>query len=139
MPTSQNASIDFLVPVSIGEVVDKITILRIKQQEILDPAKLINIKSELTALEQSYHDHAGTPSELVRNLTGELQSINQKLWHIEDDLRDLERSQNFGNEFVELARAVYFTNDERARLKREINIALGSTLFEEKSYAAYTQ
>lgn len=128
----------FLVPVSIGEVVDKITILRIKQAEIRDPAKLANVEKELSALEASYRDHVGTPSAEVQALTDELQTVNRALWDIEDDIRDCERQGDFGAEFIRLARAVYVTNDSRARLKKEINIALGSALVEEKSYQDYT-
>lgn len=128
----------FLVPVSVGEVVDKITILRIKQAEIRDPAKLANVEKELAALEASYRDHVGTPSEEVRRLTEALQAINRDLWQIEDDIRDCERLGDFGPRFIRLARAVYVTNDERARLKKDINLALGSALVEEKSYQDYT-
>lgn len=128
----------FLVPVSVGEVVDKITILRIKQAEIRDPAKLANVEKELAALEASYRDHVGAPSDEVQRLTAALQAINRELWQIEDDIRDCERLDDFGPSFIRLARAVYVTNDERARLKREINLALGSALVEEKSYQDYT-
>lgn len=128
----------FLVPVSIGEVVDKITILRIKQAEIRDPAKLANVERELTALEASYRAHVGEPPAVVQDLTAALQAVNGTLWVIEDDIRDCERRGDFGAEFIRLARAVYVTNDERARLKKEINLALGSALVEEKSYQDYT-
>lgn len=128
----------FLVPVSIGEVVDKITILRIKQAEIRDPARRANVETELAALEASYRDHVGLPPAEVQALTDELQAINRALWDIEDDIRDCERRGDFGAEFIRLARAVYVTNDNRARLKKEINIALGSALVEEKSYQDYT-
>lgn len=137
MSTHKVATTEFLAPVSIGEAVDKITILRIKQAEIRDESKLANVGKELSALQAIYLNHVGTISEAVEALTAELQSVNQKLWVIEDDIRDCERNQDFGPNFVELARAVYFTNDERARLKREINVALGSELVEEKSYADY--
>lgn len=128
----------FLVPVSIGEVVDKITILRLKQAAIRDPARLANVERELTALEASYRAHVGEPPAVVIDLTAALQTVNGTLWVIEDDIRDCERRGDFGAEFIRLARAVYVTNDERARLKKEINLALGSALVEEKSYQDYT-
>jgi len=129
---------DFLVPVSIGEVVDKITILRIKSGEIKDPTKLENVRNELAALEKAYLDYVGEIPDQVADLTAELQKINKQLWIIEDDIRDCERDRKFESEFIRLARAVYVTNDERARLKKEINIALGSTFVEEKSYKDYS-
>lgn len=127
----------FLVPVSVGEVVDKITILQIKEREISDPAKLANVREELRVLRDAYRGHVGEPGTQVEDLTARLLEVNRKLWDIEDDIRDCERARDFGEKFVALARAVYFTNDERARLKREINVALGSRLVEEKSYADY--
>lgn len=130
-------STDFLVPVSIGEVVDKITILRIKAQEIKDADKLQNIGKELSSLERAYLDYVGEVPAIVAELTESLQSVNKSLWVIEDDIRECERNKDFGDEFIRLARAVYVTNDERARLKREINVALGSTFIEEKSYKDY--
>lgn len=130
-------STDFLVPVSIGEVVDKITILRIKAQEIKDADKLQNIGKELSSLERAYLDYIGEVPAIVAELTESLQSVNKSLWVIEDDIRECERNKDFGDEFIRLARAVYVTNDERARLKREINVALGSTFIEEKSYKDY--
>lgn len=129
---------DFLVPVSIGEVVDKITILRIKSEEIKDPAKLDNIRHELAALEKAYLDYVGKIPDEVAELTAELHKVNKQLWVIEDDIRDCERDKIFESEFIRLARAVYVTNDERARLKKEINIALGSKFVEEKSYKDYS-
>ena len=137
--TSASASSEMLlVPTSIGEVADKITILRIKEKNISDEAKLVNIRKELQALERTYLDFVGTVPAEVEELTNQLQEVNGKLWVIEDDIRDRERAGDFGKTFIELARAVYFTNDERARLKREINVALGSALVEEKSYQSYT-
>jgi hypothetical protein len=127
----------FFVPVSIGEVVDKITILRIKEEKIRDEAKLRNIRDELRELEACYHSHVGEVSPTVASLTQSLLEINRKLWTIEDDIRECERRKDFGETFIQLARAVYFTNDDRARVKREINVALGSRFIEEKSYADY--
>lgn len=125
-----------LVPVSWGEVIDKITILEIKDERLADAAKRANVRRELDELvavrEREFPGHAG-----LAELAAELKAINEKLWVIEDDIRDCERSKDFGGEFVRLARAVYFTNDERAQVKRRINDLLGSALVEEKSYAPY--
>ena len=136
--TSSAASTEMLTPVSIGEVVDKITILRIKSARIKDPAKLVNVHAELGALDSVFVQHFPDLSQDVVASIAELQAINEKLWVIEDDIRDCERAQDFSAKFIELARAVYFTNDERARVKKVINLALGSTYVEEKSYADYT-
>lgn len=124
------------VPVSIGEVIDKITILEIKQERIPDPAKLDNIRRELTMLKAVVQAEIKT-SKALEALHAKLKGINEELWQIEDDIRDKERAKSFDDEFVRLARAVYVTNDQRAAAKREINELLGSTLVEEKSYAAY--
>ena len=125
-----------LVPVSWGEVIDKITILEIKAERLSDAAKLANVTKELNELaavrEREFPGHAALAA-----LAAELKAINEKLWVIEDDIRDCERAKDFGAKFVELARAVYFTNDERAQAKRRINDLLGSALVEEKSYAPY--
>jgi len=124
------------VPVSWGELVDKITILQIKSERITDKAKLFNIHKELEELTRTASEAVTFPPAVVA-LQQQLKEVNEKLWVIEDDIRDCERNKNFGARFIELARAVYFTNDERFRVKREINDALGSALTEEKSYAAY--
>ncbi|RAU23863.1 hypothetical protein CU669_01945 [Paramagnetospirillum kuznetsovii] len=125
-----------LVPVSWGEIIDKITILEIKAERLADAAKLANVNKELGELvavrEREFPAHAGLAA-----LSAELKAINEKLWVIEDDIRDCERAKDFGAKFVELARAVYFTNDERAAAKRKVNDLLGSALVEEKSYAPY--
>lgn len=125
-----------LVPTSWGEVIDKITILEIKAERLTDAAKLANVtkeRDELVAVREAHFaGHAGLAA-----LAAELKAINEKLWVIEDDIRDCERAKDFGAKFVELARAVYFTNDERAAVKRKINDLLGSALVEEKSYAPY--
>ena len=118
------------VPVSVGEVIDKITILEIKTERITDPAKLQNVKNELDALrpiEAEYDDIAFYKKRL--------KAINESLWDIEDAIREKEREQSFGEEFIRLARAVYFSNDKRAAVKKQINTAVGSNLIEEKSYA----
>lgn len=124
------------VPVSWGELVDKITILQIKSERITDKAKLANIHKELEELTRTATAAVTFPPAVVA-LQQQLKDVNEKLWVIEDDIRDCERNKDFGAKFIELARAVYFTNDERFRVKREINDALGSALTEEKSYAAY--
>ena len=124
------------VEISPGELIDKITILEIKLERISDGAKLANVRIEHKTLSQSRDQHMAPSAELDR-LTSELKAINEMLWQIEDDIRDCERNGNVGPTFIELARSVYIRNDTRARLKREINELLGSSLVEEKSYAAY--
>lgn len=124
------------VPVSWGELLDKITILEIKQARIADPAKQINIGRELEALRQVCRAH-GDLTPAVRPLVDELRQINSELWDIEDEIRDCERRQDFGSRFVALARAVYITNDRRSVVKRRLNDQLGSELVEEKSYQDY--
>ena len=127
---------EILVPVSFGELLDKIAILQIKSERMTDPAKLANVRKELEALERTWMAHPAAGNDIVR-LRGELKAVNERLWKIEDDIRDEERAQRFGDEFIRLARAVYFENDERARIKRDINTALGSAYVEEKSYQDY--
>lgn len=124
------------VPVSCGELFDKITILEIKMENMTDKAKLANVARELEELCKT-RDKAIVIPPTLPPLVTELKAINQKLWGIEDDIRECERQKDFGPKFVELARAVYFTNDDRMRVKRQINDVLGSSLVEEKSYAAY--
>lgn len=125
---------EVLVPVSVGELVDKITILRIKEREIRDPSKLNNVKRELTALLEVCAGKKIDPRDI---LAVELESVNARLWQIEDEIRDEERAKRFGAKFVELARAVYVTNDERFLVKAKINAKYGSLLREEKSYQPY--
>ena len=127
---------EILVPVSFGELLDKIAILQIKSERMTDPAKLANVRKELEALERTWMTHPAAGNDIVR-LRGELKAVNERLWKIEDDIRDEERAQRFGEEFIRLARAVYFENDERARIKKDINVALGSAYVEEKSYQDY--
>jgi hypothetical protein len=127
---------DILVPVSPGELVDKITILRIKAARIGDAQKLHNVRVELDALESIWRN-CGAPISTVADDEAALQKVNEALWDIEDRIRDKERDRLFDAEFIELARAVYVTNDERAAIKKRINLALGSRLVEEKSYAQY--
>ncbi len=124
------------VPVSPGELLDKITILRIKSRRMTDAPKLANVRLELDALESlwSSSDYAGIDVERDVNA---LLAVNERLWSIEDDIRDKERAQDFGADFIRLARAVYIENDERAAIKRRLNLKLGSALIEEKSYREY--
>jgi len=124
------------VEASFGEFLDKITILEIKAERISDSAKLENINRELTLLRNSWAAHPASKTDISDEMA-RLKAINEKLWEIEDDIRDKERNKAFDQEFIELARAVYFTNDERAAVKRELNLKLGSDLVEEKSYADY--
>jgi hypothetical protein len=129
-------STDILVPISPGELIDKMTILQIKSARMTDAAKVANVRAELTALEKTWRESAFATTNIDEEWAA-LKRINEKLWVVEDDLREKERQKKFDQEFVELARAVYFTNDERAAVKRQINLKLGSKLVEEKSYAAY--
>lgn len=125
------------VPVSFGEVLDKITILEIKSERIADPAKLKNVRLELDELSRTW-DEAVPDQAAIAELRQQLKAVNESLWVIEDDIRDQEAAQDFGPRFIELARAVYVTNDQRAKLKKDINLALGSRFVEEKSYQDYT-
>jgi hypothetical protein len=127
---------EILVPVSFGELLDKIAILQIKSERMADPAKLANVRAELSALERTWMAHPAAGGELAR-LRAELKAVNERLWVIEDDIRLKERAQAFDEEFIRLARAVYFENDTRARIKKDINLALGSAYVEEKSYQDY--
>jgi hypothetical protein len=124
------------VPVSPGELLDKITILRIKSSRMSDAQKLANVRIELKVLEETWGASPYAKSDIAADVNALLQ-VNERLWVIEDDIRDKERAQTFDSEFVRLARAVYFENDERAAIKRRINLKLGSTIVEEKSYAEY--
>jgi hypothetical protein len=124
------------IEISIGEFFDKITILEIKQERIADQAKLVNINNELDAL-NALLDGLPISRADVENEVSELKAINEKLWVIEDDIRDKESKKSFDQEFIELARAVYFTNDRRSEVKRAINLKLGSDFIEEKSYEEY--
>jgi len=127
---------DILVPLSPGELLDKITILRIKVARIQDAGKLAHVKLELSLLEQTWKDAGGAAHEVAPDERA-LQSVNERLWDIEDRIRDKEARQTFDRDFIELARAVYVCNDERAAIKRRINVQLGSRLVEEKSYKQY--
>jgi Family of unknown function (DUF6165) len=127
---------DILVPVSPGELLDKITILRIKTARILDAAKLANVRLELELLEKTWREAPFGTIDIAREERA-LQEVNERLWDIEDRIRDKEARRTFDREFIELARAVYHSNDERAAIKKRINLALGSRLVEEKSYQHY--
>jgi hypothetical protein len=128
---------NILVPVSPGEVLDKITILEIKSERMTDPEKVANVRVELELLRETWAQ-AVQEDEVVRRLHDALKEINEKLWEIEDDIRDKERVKEFDERFVELARAVYFTNDRRSQVKKELNLHLGSQIIEEKSYQDYS-
>lgn len=122
-----------LVPISIGELLDKITILEIKAEAIADPAKRANVMHELAALDAVRQREVAPRPELA-GLYAELQAVNRRLWRIEDDVRAIEHTGLFDERFIELARSVYRNNDERAALKRRINELTGSEIVEEKSY-----
>jgi aryl carrier-like protein len=124
------------VPVSVGELLDKLSILHIKKANIRDEAKLANVERERIALQKDV-DGLGLDSAQLVDWDARLREVNGKLWDIEDRIRICESEQQFGDEFVQLARAVYKTNDVRAAIKREINEATGSELLEEKSYEEY--
>lgn len=123
------------IEVSHGEIVDKLTILQIKKENINDPSKLDNITTEYNYLLSVVENDLGISTESSEYL--ELSSINKELWVIEDDIRDKERKKEFDDEFIKLAREVYFTNDVRAKIKKEINLKYSSGFVEEKSYQSY--
>lgn len=122
------------IEVSIGEIVDKLSILQIKMENIKDESKLENIRKEYLYLHEIVFSELNISHEEDYN---RILEVNRKLWSIEDDIRDKERDSDFGEVFIELARSVYFTNDERSRIKKEINTKYGSDFVEEKSYQEY--
>ncbi|MBN2171658.1 MAG: hypothetical protein JW819_10110 [Candidatus Krumholzibacteriota bacterium] len=124
------------VEVSAGELLDKITILEIKAERIMDPVKLANVKRELGILRETWAASPLSRADLAAHVA-DLKAVNEALWDIEDGIRALEAGRDFGEAFVHLARAVYRRNDERAAIKRRINLQVGSDLVEEKSYADY--
>ena len=124
------------VPVSFGELLDKISILQIKSERMTDAAKLANVRKELSALERSWMQHPAADDDIAK-LRAQLKAVNERLWDIEDAIRVKEKAGEFDEEFVRLARSVYFENDERAKIKKDINLALGSAYVEEKSYQDY--
>jgi hypothetical protein len=121
------------IEVSNGEIVDKLTIIQIKLERINDKAKLENLKKEFDILSTATKTIISTDDPLYKALY----NVNCELWDIEDHIRDLERSKDFGDDFVQTARSVYFRNDKRSEIKREINLKTSSGLFEEKSYEKY--
>lgn len=128
---------EILVPISPGELLDKITILEIKSERIDDPQKVANVRHELESLSKVW-SHSVTEDKVIAGLHQQLKTINEELWEIEDDIRDEERQNSFGERFIELARAVYVTNDKRAQAKKDVNLHLGSEIVEEKSYQDYS-
>ncbi len=126
------------VEVSVGEFLDKMTILEIKSERIRDAGKLENVRKELALLQKTWQASHLAESNVSEKL-GELKKVNEALWEIEDHIRVKESLGEFDKEFIELARSVYIQNDLRAEVKRELNVALGSDLVEEKSYADYTR
>ena len=127
---------DILVPVSPGELLDKITILRIKSARMADAAKLENVRLELGLLERTWRDSGCGAFDVARDEQA-LQEVNERLWVIEDRIRDKEAARAFDAEFIELARSVYIENDSRAAIKKRVNLAMGSRIVEEKSYKPY--
>jgi hypothetical protein len=124
------------VPVSFGELIDKMTILEIKSERITDADKLANVRRELELLNETWSQSPASNTD-ISDARARLKAVNEKLWDIEDDIRMKEGARAFDAEFIKLARAVYYTNDDRAAIKKEINLALGSELVEEKSYQDY--
>ncbi len=122
-------------PISLGELVDKISILIIKQKNITDETKLDHVKKELDFLQKTLMNYV--KQEEINNYLENLININSKLWNVEDDIRECERKKLFDQTFIDLARRVYFTNDERAKVKNDINKTFGSELVEVKSYEEY--
>ena len=124
------------IPVSIGEILDKNSILEIKSERISDEKKLINVRHELRVLDDELSKLEGL-WESVGDLYGQLKAVNEELWVIEDEIRIKEAKKEFDAIFIDLARSVYVTNDKRANIKKEINLKMGSDLVEEKSYEDY--
>ncbi len=124
------------IPVSVGELVDKITILEIKNKKIKDIKKLSNIKLELKLLNEFFRKKK-LNTKLIKKLKNYLYNVNLKLWNVEDKLRDHEYKNKFNQNFVKLARKVYFLNDKRSKIKKDINESVGSKIIEEKSYKEY--
>ena len=125
-----------LVALSPGELLDKISILEIKSERMTDPHQLAHVRAELSLLHQAW-SRSVVEDESLQALRADLREVNQKLWQIEDDIREKERARKFDQDFIELARSVYFTNDRRAQIKQELNRLLGSGIVEEKSYQPY--
>jgi len=128
--------LQLLAPISVGELIDKITILKIKHKKANDGQKLANIERELNELERTWQQEK-SPDLDISDLFNQLTQVNEKLWAIEDDIRAKEAANAFDDEFIQLARSVYKQNDLRAELKKQINLRSGSTLVEEKLYQEY--
>ena len=126
------------VEVSVGELLDKITILEIKSERIPDPDKLVNVRKELELLKTTWEASPLAATDVAAPVAG-LKAVNEELWEIEDDIRRHEAAADFGDSFVKLARSVYHANDRRAALKKDLNLKCGSTLVEEKSYVDYSR
>ena len=124
------------VDISAGELIDKLTILQIKAERIGDPTKLNNVQIALQHF-SGIRDNALSPSDKLTRLEKRLKALNEKLWDIEDEIRNCKAAKDFGPRFIELARSIYQTNDERANMKKQIDELVGSTLTDEKSYADY--
>lgn len=136
MAQSKQSLSTITVDISPGELLDKISILEIKSARMTDASKLENVRYELALLRKTWEDSVDA-SDSLKDFENELQSVNERLWDIEDAIRVCEANHDFGPRFVELARSVYTTNDRRAEIKREINTMLGSSIVEEKSYTEY--
>ena len=132
-PSKEN----ILIPISPGELLDKITILEIKSERIESAEKKSYVNKELALLNSVWHESVSDDAEL-QSMREELKSINESLWVIEDDIREEERNKRFGDRFIELARSVYVTNDQRSNVKKRVNLHLKSEIVEEKSYKDYT-
>jgi len=126
-----------LIPISPGELLDKITILEIKSERIASAEKKANVNKELEMLNTVWRDSVTEDAEIAA-MRNEMKKINETLWDIEDDIRDEERDKRFEKQFIQLARSVYVTNDQRADVKKRINLYLKSDIVEEKSYQDYT-
>ncbi len=124
------------VELAYGELLDKVTILQIKSERITDKSKLANVNKELALLNKLWEQDKKSSVDIAKEFSA-LKEINEKIWDIEDDIREKERVKGFDDEFIELARSVYYSNDKRAEIKRAINLKLGSELIEEKSYSEY--
>ena len=135
MATSTKGSL--MIEVGTGELIDKITILKIKADRMTDPAKLKNVKHELDVLSHARAENLNQSDELDR-LEDALRKVNEALWVIEDDIRACEAARDFGPKFIELARSVYIQNDKRAAIKKSINERCGSSIIEEKSYTEFS-
>jgi hypothetical protein len=131
-----NEAMPVLIPISWGELIDKVTILEIKSTRLTSPAALENVLHELQLL-SSIVDEVKDPSGQLQALKAALKQLNERLWNIENEIREKESRKIFDQEFVELARSIYRTNDHRGLLKRKINLLLHSDLIEEKEYASY--